>query len=369
MSVVDPSSYIPQLVVYATFNIFATCSLVALLAVTLIVQGPSTNPSLVNLEIIFILSSSTSSALIWTGHARDTHPPFGLCLFNAAATMSNTPLMAGAALALVLKVWGTGMAIWHPRFTRLLEWVTWTPLLLLLPFVSATPLFLAGIVMGLEHRDQVFRGSPFYCVINLDGPQATSSILGAAFTLTSLVLAAWTSVKLIKARRRAGRERFTTHPDSVSFMFAIRVLLFSFFVGAAFVSGIVALTSEFDAVIPDIVVASCGVGAFFIFASAQPILHFVFCRGDRRKNRVPTSVTWGSEPITPQEFTLASMTITHTGKMPADSGKQPLAPGSAGLSQGIQITRVKETLDEEGRSYRWSAIYDSKQDTPVKTEL
>ncbi|KAF7335285.1 hypothetical protein MSAN_02339200 [Mycena sanguinolenta] len=349
MSVVDPSGYIPQLVVYATFNIFAACGLVALLTVTLIVQGFTANPSLVNLEIIFIISSSTSSALIWTGHARDTHPPFGLCLFNAAATMSNTPLMAGAALALVLKVWGIGMGIWHPRLTPLTEWATWTPFLLLFPFISAIPLFLAGIVMGLEHRDQVFRGSPFYCVVNLDTPQTTSSILGAAFTLTSLVLAAWTSVNLIKTRQRAGRGRFTEDPGSVSPVFATRVLLFSFFVGAAFVSGIVALTSEFDAVIPDIVVASCGVGAFFIFASAKPILQFVFCRGDHRKNHVPSSLTWGSEPITPQEFTLASMTIIHTGK-------QPSTPGTGSFGQGIQITRVKETLDEEGKPYRWSSL-------------
>jgi hypothetical protein len=39
-------------------------------------------------------------------------------------------------------------------------------------------------------------------------------------------------------------------------------------------SGIVALTSAFDAVVPDMVVASCGVGAFFIFASTK-VPHYI----------------------------------------------------------------------------------------------
>ncbi|KAF8182107.1 hypothetical protein K438DRAFT_1975651 [Mycena galopus ATCC 62051] len=359
MLVADPSNFFPQLVIYATFNIFATCGLLALLTVTLLVQSPSTNPSLVNLEVIFIISSSTSSALVWTGHARNLHPPFALCLLNASAVMSNIPLMAGAALSLVTKVWGTAMIIWHPRFARPLEWIMWTPFLILFPFISAVPIFVAGVALGLEHQNQVFRGSPFYCVVNLDTPQAISTIFGAIFTLTSLVLAAWTSVQLIRTRLRFDRQRFTNDPGSVSLMFAIRVLLFSVFVGAAFVSGIFALTSTFDAVIPDIVVASCGVGAFFIFASAKPILDFVFChhRDSREKPILSTMApSWGSGPVTPQDFALSSMTATHTinDNVPIKSGKPP--PISGAFAEGeIHVTRVVETLDEEGKTY-WTAI-------------
>ncbi|KAJ7827632.1 hypothetical protein B0H14DRAFT_3720303, partial [Mycena olivaceomarginata] len=361
---VNPSDYIPHLVIYATFNIFAACGLVALLAVTLLVQGPSANSSLVNLEIIFIISSSTSSVLIWTGHARDPHPPFALCLLSASATISNTPLMAGAALALVAKVWGTAMGIWHPQYRLLCGWITCTPVLLLFPFISAIPLFIASIVLGLEHRDQVFRGSPFYCLVNSEAPQSASSILGATYTFISLVLAVWTSIKLIRTQQRAERGRSTEDPGSISFVFAIRVLLFSLFVGAAFVSGIVALTSTFDAVIPDMVVASCGVGAFFIFASTKPILRFVFCqRESRRKNPIPIPSTvtglsgiWGSGPTTRHghEFTLSSVTVTRirtSSTMPVDESsglslKQPFGPG---VSEGqIQVTRVVETYDENG---------------------
>ncbi|KAJ6615619.1 hypothetical protein B0H10DRAFT_2255826 [Mycena sp. CBHHK59/15] len=284
MSVADPSQYIPQLVVWSTFNIFAACSLIILVALTLVIQGSKANIILLNLEIIFILTSSTSSILIWTGHARDSHPPFGLCVFNAAVTMSNIPLMAGAALALVAKVWGTAMMIWHPCMRpTLMEWVVWVPLLVLLPFVSSTPLFFVGIGLGLKDQSRVFRGSPFYCVLDNSMLQTVSTALGAAFTLLALVLSAWTMINLFVTRRRVRTRRFTEDPN-ISFPFACRVILFSGFVGAAFVAGIVALSSTFSAVVPDIVVASCGVGAFFIFASATQIVELFLCRRNARRN-------------------------------------------------------------------------------------
>ncbi|KAJ7770995.1 hypothetical protein DFH07DRAFT_804443 [Mycena maculata] len=280
MSAVNPSNFLPQLVTWSTFNIFAACGLVALVVVTLHVQGLQANPTLLNLEVIFILSCSTTSALIWTGHARDPDPPFGLCLMNASATMSNTPLMAGAALAVVTKVWGSATLTWHPRCAVAMQWIIWTPFLLVLPFIFAIPLFLAGIVVGLEDQSKVFRGSPFYCVLNVDSLQTISPVLGALFTSVSLVLVSWISVRLLLIRRRVRATRLTNDPN-ISYAFAFRVILFSVFVGAAFISGIVALTSSFDALVPDIIVASCGVGAFFIFASANPIIRFVFlCKRD-----------------------------------------------------------------------------------------
>ncbi|KAJ7034136.1 hypothetical protein C8F04DRAFT_1102367 [Mycena alexandri] len=267
MSVAHPSDFIPQLVTWSTLSIFATWSLVVLLVVTLFLQGPTANSTLINLEFIFIIASSTSSVLIWTGHALDPEPPFALCLFNASATMANTPLMAGAAVTIVIKIWGTAMMFWHPRCRPAMVWIIWPPFLVLLPFLLAIPIFIAGVVIGLENRTAVFRGSPFYCVVNSDPVQTTSVLLGAVFTFTSLVLASWTAIKLLGTRRRAGSR--LTDDSNLSYAFALRVVLFSVFVGAAFVSGIVALTSSFDAVIPDIIVASCGVGAFFIFASSR----------------------------------------------------------------------------------------------------
>ncbi|KAJ7461984.1 hypothetical protein FB451DRAFT_1043979 [Mycena latifolia] len=267
MLVVNPSKFTPQLIIWSTFNIFATWALVALLTVTLLATGLRANWILLNLEIIFILTSSTVSALVWTGNAWNLHPPFGLCLVNAAATLANTPLMAGAALSIVTEVWGTAMSIWHPRCRPVMKWIVWTPALLLFPYIFGIPLFIAAIVLGLKERSKVFRGSPFYCVLDRPSLQTTSVVLGAVFTFIALVLAAWTAVKMLLTRRRVGSTRLSD--DSKRFYaFTFRVILFSLFVGAAFVAGIVALSSSFNAVIPDIIVASTGVGAFFIFASA-----------------------------------------------------------------------------------------------------
>ncbi|KAJ7076196.1 hypothetical protein B0H15DRAFT_602704 [Mycena belliarum] len=300
MKVANPSNFIPELVLWAAFEMFATCSLVALLTVTLLAMGLRANPTLLNLEIIFIISSSTSSVLIWTGNARNMDPPFSLCLMNASAVMANVPLMAGAALAIVAEVWGTAMTIWYPRFRPVLQWVIWTPFLVLLPYISAIPLFIAGTLLGLKDRTDVYRGSPFYCVLDQLPLQMATSIFGAAFTLIALVLATWTSVNLIATRRRVAGTRFTQDSETiVRRAFAFRVVLFSLFVGAAFVSGIIALSSSFDAIVPDIIVASCGVGAFFIFATSSPIIRFVFfCkRNQTGSSALSTTLTsWQSGP-------------------------------------------------------------------------
>ncbi|KAJ6536670.1 hypothetical protein DFH09DRAFT_992222 [Mycena vulgaris] len=325
MSVVNPSDFIPELVTWSTFNIFATCALTALFIVTLLVQGLTASGTLLNLELIFILTSSTTSSLTWTGHARTLDPPFGLCLFNASATMSSVPLMAGAAFSIVTKVWGTAMVIWHPRCRFVLEWVVWTPLLILIPFLFGIPLFIAGIAVGLEDRTKVFRGSPFYCVVDQDSLQTIASILGAVFTLISLILAIWTSIELFISRRRIGSNRFTQFDPRIPYAFTFRVILFSLFVGAAFVSGIIALSSSFSAVIPDVIVASCGVGAFFIFASAQPIVRFVFfCERNPSRSFTPQTSTmtgsrsWrsgrGAQTEPPQEFLLSDIQAQGEGK-------------------------------------------------------
>ncbi|KAJ7165964.1 hypothetical protein C8R46DRAFT_1351443 [Mycena filopes] len=313
MSATTPSDFLPQLVAWSTFNLFTTCSLVVLLGVTLFLQGLTANSTLLNLEFIFIIVSSTNSALIWTGHALDPEPPFALCLLNASATMSNTPLTAGAAVAIVAKVWGTAMMFWLPQCRPVMLWIIWPPFLLLFPYLLSIPVFVAGLVIGLKDRTTVYRASPFYCVVDSAPIQTTSSLLGAVFAFVSLVLAAWTTIKMFQTRRRAGT-RLADDPN-VSYAFAFRVLLFSGFVGAAFVAGIVSLTSTFEAVIPDIIVASCGVGAFFIFASSKPIIRFVFsCKRDPATpsygpSTTTTTLSWRSRYTDPpQEYTLDSVT-------------------------------------------------------------
>ncbi|KAJ7628834.1 hypothetical protein FB45DRAFT_44927 [Roridomyces roridus] len=343
MSDPRPVDFLPQLITWATFNIFAACGLVPLLLVTLYLQGLDANATLVNLEFIFILTSSSASALVWTGHALDPDPPFGLCLWNASAVMANTPLMAGAALAIVTKVWGTTMSIWHPRWRPVMSWITWTPFLISIPFFFGCPLLFTAVGLGLKNRDLVHRGSPFYCLLDVDSLQILSSAFGAILTFTSLVLAAWTSVKLVRMRRRIGSVPFSGEDSNgISYAFVLRVIFFSLFVGAAFVSGIIALNSSFDAVIPDIVVASCGVGAFSIFASSKAIVRFVFfCR-----RHPSTSTSYTSQ---------ASRTISGSARSnikagPGSRGRS--APGVSTLGPGEFVLSVLNTDGSPSSSTR-----------------
>ncbi|KAJ7167808.1 hypothetical protein C8R46DRAFT_1350744 [Mycena filopes] len=345
MSAANPSDFLPQLVTWSTFNLFATFSLVVLLGITLFLQGPTANSTLLNLEFVFIVVSSTNSALIWTGHALNPQPPFALCLLNASATMSNIPFTGGAAVAIVAKVWGTAMMLWHPRCRHAMRWITWPPFLVLFPYILSIPVFIAGVMIGLKDRSTVYRASPFYCIVDSAPIQTASCLFGAVTAFVSLVLAAWTTIKLLQTRRRAGT-RLTDDPN-VSYAFALRVIFFSGFVAAAFVAGIVSLTSTFDAVVPDIIVASCGVGAFFIFASSKPIIRFVFsCQRDpTTRSYTPSTTTatfsWRSRHADlPQEFTLGSVTTPSKALMVRSF------PDSK-VTRGIETTEMRYPWDGE----------------------
>ncbi|KAF7353723.1 hypothetical protein MVEN_01057500 [Mycena venus] len=268
--IVDPNEYLPHLIVWSTFNIFAACSIAVLLVVTLISQRRDANRFLINLEVIFILTSATGSILVWTGHALDSHPPYALCLFNASIGMANVPLMGGSALAIVLKVWGSVMIACHLRGQRIVRWIIWKPFLLVLPYVSGLPLFIAGLIV------------------------------------------------------------------------------FSIFVGAAFVVGILSLLSTFSAIIPDVVLSSCAVAVFFTFASAKPIIHFVFgCR------HIENSVTRRSPSPKP-----------YAASAPADVPQELLAfslNGSvttASVDQSVwQVKAVETPNGEDGREDRSSGYF------------
>ncbi|KAJ7168368.1 hypothetical protein C8R43DRAFT_876765 [Mycena crocata] len=264
MPIVDPNEYTPHLVVWSTFNIFATCANTVLLAVTLTYQpAPGCKPS-----STYILTSTTSSLLIWTGHARDMYPPYRLCLSNALLAMANVPLMGAAALSTVLKVWGSVMIVCHPKWTPVLEWVIWMPFVRFLPYVPAVPRFQAYILaqIGLHDPSKVYRGSSFYCVLDHTPLQTAASAFGAVYTLLCLILSGWTTFNLITTRWRV--RRIVDYPG-VSYPFVFRTLVFSIFVSVSFVVGILSLLSTFSAIVPDVVLSSCPVAAFFIFATAK----------------------------------------------------------------------------------------------------
>ncbi|KAJ7491190.1 hypothetical protein FB451DRAFT_1389918 [Mycena latifolia] len=341
MSIVNPNDYIPELTVWSTFNIFAACSNIILLAVTLISQRRDANPVLINLEGIFVFTSASGSLLIWTGHARDSHPPYGLCFTNALVGMSNVPFMAGSALSIVLKVWGSVMIACHPRWGKAVGYIIWMPVLIALPYVSGIPLLLAGLAIGLQDRSKIYRGSPFYCTLDVPPLQNAASGFGAAYTFLSLVLAIWTTFNLITTRWRV--RRIIEYPG-VSYPFVCRTLLFSIFVSVAFVVGILSLVSTFSAIAPDVVLSSCGVGVFFIFSTAKPIIQFVFrCRRVKSITSATTASPWRTGTGTPNTVVEAPQELL-TFSVSELSGSAKTA--SVGLIDDPSLWRVKASTPD-----------------------
>ncbi|KAF7294674.1 hypothetical protein MIND_01004400 [Mycena indigotica] len=275
MPIIDPQDYLPHLILWNVFNTFGAASHTILLVVS-ILSGNTSNLVLLNLIFGFIIASISSSMMAWSGHALDLHPPFGICLWSGVVAMSDVPLIGGSALSLILRVWGSVMIVGHPAWRGVLEWVIWTPFLLLLPMVSAVALFCVGIAMGINNRSIVYRGGPFYCTVDHTPLQDASLGFGAAYTFLSLFFAAWIVIRLLLTRWRIRR---LIDYGGISYPFIIRTLLFSCVVGVAFVVGILSFASTFSAIVPDVVLSSCSVAAFFIFCTSKPILDFVFqCR-------------------------------------------------------------------------------------------
>ncbi|CAK5263177.1 unnamed protein product [Mycena citricolor] len=343
---VDPSGHLAALITWSTLNLFAGVFNTLLFITTLIAQGLDAQATLLNLQIVFILASISNSALVWTGHALRQHVPFSLCTFNAAVNMSNVPLMSGAALAMVAQVWGTAMKTWHPRLEPILAWVVWTPLLVALPYLCAVPLFVTAVILGVTRPADVFRGSPFYCVVNINWIQILTSCFGAIFSLVTLVLAVWTSSRIFVTRQRRQQSPSRVHDSGsplLSHAFIIRVVAFSCFVLAASITGLLALATAFTAVVPDIVLASCGVGAFFIFASSKPILRFVFrCR--RKQDAVCQTFSFSQSIIIP-EMSDASSQVPERHSTDSDSGG-PDYMYKARFGD-IQIVRTVATTQED----------------------
>nr|GAT55966.1 predicted protein [Mycena chlorophos] len=296
---VDPRDYKHIVILWDTFNGFAAGSNAILFVLTLLCQhGEGTHAILLNLLGIFVLVSVSACVLPLSGHAFDMYPPFHLCLYSSVASMWNVPLMAGSALAMVVKVWSGVVIACHPTWRReFLEWVNYTPLLLALPYIAAVPIFVTGLSIALQNPSLVFRGSPFYCIVENSALQNAASGLAAGFTLLCLVFSAWITGTLLHSRWRL-RQIIDYH--GVPYSFVLRTLLFSCFVAVALVVSIVSLTSSFSAVVPDVVVSTCNVALFFIFSTSRTIIDFVFpCRREKPIS-MPSGIIWHTSGVDSQ---------------------------------------------------------------------
>lgn len=98
MSNVD---HIPLLVLWSTFSIFSACSLSFLVGLTIYTHRLDVNGNLVLLETIFSVAAATGSILIWTGHALDPNPPYGMCLYNASVCINTFFYKSCSLIAMV----------------------------------------------------------------------------------------------------------------------------------------------------------------------------------------------------------------------------------------------------------------------------
>ncbi|EIN06706.1 hypothetical protein PUNSTDRAFT_136546 [Punctularia strigosozonata HHB-11173 SS5] len=269
---VNPRDDFSLLILWSTFNIFAGVANLALL-ITSLSGAIRTSRMLMQLEGVFVWTTLTGSLLIWTGHALDRHPPFGLCLVNAAFTDSNVAAQAGAALSLVLKVWAGVMGVTRPNSQELVRKISSDIMCFLITWVFAVALFWATFAVGIRNHDLIYRGSPFYCTVDNNALQTIPSVIGAVFTLATLILALWTVIIVAQARWRVR----SIQTSGINYRLVIRVFLFSIFVGVAFIVGVISILTSFEAVVPDSVISSTGVALFIIFASSKDVAELWFC--------------------------------------------------------------------------------------------
>lgn len=140
---VNPADALPDLIIWSSFNLFGAFGNALLLFTSLLFPRKRNNLLLMNVHLVVFVAGVLASTLLLTGHGMSTDVPVGICLFNAAIILANSPVLAGAALALVAKVsaldcivstlseseqvWSNAMLVYYPT-SKILAWTSWTPL-------------------------------------------------------------------------------------------------------------------------------------------------------------------------------------------------------------------------------------------------
>ncbi|KAJ7848586.1 hypothetical protein B0H14DRAFT_2767274 [Mycena olivaceomarginata] len=118
---------------------------------------------------------SCASYLFLMAEPVGRHPNHNLCLFQAALVYSVPTLTSGATLALVIHV--------HMTLRSLLTLPTnhqrsWTPALVIGPYVPAWAIFIYALKVGLNDPSLVHRlNDGMYCDLATESPQRVSSIV------------------------------------------------------------------------------------------------------------------------------------------------------------------------------------------------
>ncbi|KAJ7336177.1 hypothetical protein DFH08DRAFT_878000 [Mycena albidolilacea] len=207
---------------------------------------------------------SCASYLFLMAEPVGRHPNHNLCLFQAALVYSVPTLTSGATLALVIHV--------HMTLRSLLTLPTnhqrsWTPALVIGPYVPAWAIFTYALKVGLNDPSLVHRlDDGTYCDLAKESPQRVSSIV----VVIIMVLCLAVEVVIFRHLWRAWESLKRDDQSSVSII--VRVLAFTL------VGMLSIILSLFFLVIPDnhdmvfnIVIAIPPVSSVIIFGTQKDI--------------------------------------------------------------------------------------------------
>ncbi|KAI0755007.1 hypothetical protein C8Q80DRAFT_404208 [Daedaleopsis nitida] len=369
------------LAVWLFFHLVANHMLLTLLIATfLFSRSVSRHPTIINVCCTCVIAGITSSLLFYTGHQLGPEPPKGLCIAQASLTASIPPMLSTATFSLVFHTW------WCCRFARLKDGRRvqssrkLTVCLVAVPYIIYLS-FAAGLLPpALQHPDRVSRSRRvLYCSIQSSAYNDAVALFTAGMCLLSVAFAVHLAYLMSRSRtvlRGARREA------DVDLRLAVRVGIFTAYILC--VTGYVSeylrhllyihlgahsrysvMLSELStahSVIPDMFVASVGLGAFIIFASQRDVLHVwsnILTCG--RHNPNP------SEPHTPSPSTGLGPACTNST---AESSSSTLCQTPLPAFDCDLLERKDSVLSEKARLAALHAYYKARvQDMGVGVEI
>ncbi|KAI0375183.1 hypothetical protein BV20DRAFT_253376 [Pilatotrama ljubarskyi] len=121
------------------------------------------HPTIINFCAIWILYSIIYCLLLYGGRNLQEHPPYALCLIQAAMNYGAPPMAVVAGLGVVLQVWSTFVEPWKDaRFASIPRWVKLSAIVAP-PYLVFVAFCFAGGYYGLKHPQSVAVKNGLYC--------------------------------------------------------------------------------------------------------------------------------------------------------------------------------------------------------------
>ncbi|KAL1951512.1 hypothetical protein VTO73DRAFT_661 [Trametes versicolor] len=132
-------------------------------ATFLISKTAKRHPTIINFCVIWILYSIIYCLLLYGGSELQEHPPYALCLTQAAMNYAAPPMAVVAGLAVVLQIWSTFVEPW--KEARLVNIPRWIKLfaMILPPYLVFIGFSLSAGYYGLKNPHWVQVKNGLYC--------------------------------------------------------------------------------------------------------------------------------------------------------------------------------------------------------------